>query len=136
MAFDRKKANFILRVVLGLILFIPGTMKILAYFNVIEYALPPINKIIPFLPLNTLGLLLGIVELIIGVLLIIGFYTRFAAWSAAVLFAVFILSGVYLGLFMKAGLFKDVGLFAGALMLATEGCRLWGLDCRSLKRMG
>ena len=136
MPFDRKLANFILRIVLGVLFLVPGLMKILAFFGVLSYAYPPINKIIPFIPLSTAGLLLGIVEFAVGALLVIGLYTRFAAWVAAILFAVFILSGIYLGLFMKAGLFKDVGLLAAALMLATEGCRKWGLDSRSLEIMG
>ncbi|HLD12605.1 MAG TPA: DoxX family protein [Candidatus Nanoarchaeia archaeon] len=130
---DRKFANFLLRVVLGVVFTYAGVMKVLAFFNVVTYTFPPINKILTFLPLSTSGLLLGLVEVIIGVLLIIGFWTRTAAWAATILLVIFVLAGAYLGIFMQAALFKDLVMAAAALLLAAEGCRKWGWDCRSLE---
>ncbi|MEK6812715.1 MAG: DoxX family membrane protein, partial [Nanoarchaeota archaeon] len=136
MQLDRKFANFLLRVVLGIVFAYAGAMKILHFFNLVPYVYPPLDKILTFLPLNTSGLLLGILEFIIGILLILGLWTRVAASGATILFIIFIISGAVLGLFMQAMLFKDVIMAAAALLLATEGCRQWGLDCRSLERTG
>ncbi|MDO8556595.1 MAG: DoxX family membrane protein [Nanoarchaeota archaeon] len=130
---DRKYANVVLRVILGLVFAYAGAMKVLGFFKVVSYTLPPLDKIITFLPLNTSGVILGGVELIIGIALIIGFYTRVAAWGATILLLIFAVAGAYLGIFMQAGLFKDVVMAAAALLLAAEGCRKWGLDCRDLE---
>ena len=136
MQLDRKFANFLLRIVLGIIFAYAGAMKILGFFKIVAYALPPIDRIITFIPLETSGLALGIVEFAIGILLLLGLWTRLAALAATVVLIIFIISGAILGLFMQAGLFKDVAMAAAALLMAAEGCRKWGLDSRSLERTG
>ncbi len=130
---DRKYANFLLRVLLGAVFTFAGVMKVLGFFKIVTYTYPPLDRILTFVPLQTAGLLLGIVEVSMGILLIIGFYTRVAAWGATVLLTIFVISGAYLGIFMQALLFKDVVMAAAALLLAAEGCRKWGLDVRGLK---
>ncbi len=136
MQLDRKIANFILRIVLGIVFAFAGAMKILGFFKVVAYAYPPIDRIITFIPLEISGMILGIVEFVVGILLIIGLFTRTAALIAAVLLIIFIISGAVLGLFMQAVLIKDVVMAAASLLLAAEGCRKWGLDSRSLERTG
>ena len=131
---DRKYANFLLRVILGIVFAYAGVMKILGFFKVVSYTYPPLDKILTFVPLNTAGVLLGVAEFAVGVLLIIGLWTRVAAWGATVLLLCFVIAGAYLGLFMQLMLFKDVVMAAAAVLLAAEGCRQWGLDCSKLKK--
>ncbi|HIG95513.1 TPA: DoxX family membrane protein [Candidatus Woesearchaeota archaeon] len=90
---------------------------------------PPIEKIITFMPKETSVMLLAIVELIIGLLLIFGLITKITAWASAVLFAIFMLSGLALGIFTQSGLVKDIPLLAMSLYFAFKGCTGFGLDC-------
>ncbi len=98
-------------------------------------AAPPIDKVIPFMPAATIVFLLGLAELILGVLLLIGLITRFAALGTAVLLLIFIVSGIVLdatgtipGMFNAAGLIKDIGLLGASIHLALEGSRYLSID--------
>lgn len=91
--------------------------------------MPPVDQVIGFLPQETSVAILGIIELVVGLLLIFGLVTRIAGWAAAVLLALFLLSGLGLGLFNQAMLFKDLPLLAAALVFAFKGCTGFGLDC-------
>lgn len=124
MLFARKLGNFLIRLTLGLVFLWAGIGKL--FLN----ARPPIDQIITFIPLNTSLLILGIIEVIIGLLLVIGLFTRIAAWASAVLLLLFVIGGIVLGLFIDAFLLKDIALLAVALELAWTGSRMWGLDNR------
>mgnify|MGYP001592470870 CR=1 FL=1 len=121
---DRRIANFLLRISLGLIFLISGLGKVFFYERV------PIEKILPFLGPEWGSVLLGIAELMVGLLLVLGLLTRWAALASAALLVIFIVSGLILGLFMQAGLIKDVVLVFASLMLYADGARKWSLDER------
>lgn len=117
-----------IRLSLGLIFLISGIGKLFLGLA------PPLDKVLPFIPLHISTYLLGLLELIVGIMLLIGLFTRIAAWVAAALFITFLISGAALGLFMQAGLLKDVGLLAAAISTALIGCAKWGLDCAFVRK--
>ena len=121
---DRRWANLLLRISLGLIFLFSGTMKVFFYARV------PVEKILPFFGPDYGSIALGVLEMIIGLLLVIGLFTKYAAFVAVVLFAIFIVSGLILGMFMQAGLIKDVVLLFAALMLCADGARKFALDLK------
>ncbi|HLC67241.1 MAG TPA: DoxX family protein [Candidatus Nanoarchaeia archaeon] len=121
-------ATLALRISLGLIFLVSAIGKIfLGMF-------PPIDKILPFIPLNISAYLLGLVEFIVALMLLSGFYTRIAAAIAGVLLIVFLISGLALGIFMSAGLLKDIGLLGAAVALWLIGSPRWGLDAVFVRR--
>lgn len=111
-----------LRIALGIIFLISGIGKLFLGMA------PPLDKILFFIPLNVSAYLLGLLEFIVGVLLLLGLLTRIAAWISAALLVIFLISGAALGIFAQAGLLKDVGLLAAAVCLALFGHGCWGLD--------
>ncbi|HLD15892.1 MAG TPA: DoxX family protein [Candidatus Nanoarchaeia archaeon] len=119
---DRRWANLLLRVSFGLIFLFSGMMKVFFYVRV------PVEKILPFLGPDYGSIILGAVEIIIGLLLVIGLFTRYAALGATGLLVVFVISGLILGLFQQAGLIKDIVLVFASLMLVADGARKWSLD--------
>lgn len=121
----RQLANLLLRLALGAIFLLSGIGKVF-----LGYAVPGIDKIITFLPAATSTMVMGILELAIAVLLIIGLLTKITGWAATILLLVIIASGIVLGVFMQAGLFKDVGLLAIAFYLAIVGSRSHSIDTR------
>tara|TARA_Y100000031_G_C8086703_1_gene322234 strand:+ start:429 stop:782 length:354 start_codon:yes stop_codon:yes gene_type:complete len=112
-----------MRITLGLVFFYAAIGKLFMG------KMPPVHKVLGFLPAETAVSLLAIVELVVGLLLIFGLVTRVAGWASAALFAVFILAGLGLGLFNQAMLFKDLPLLAMSLYFAFNGCSGFGLDC-------
>ncbi len=100
-----------------------------AVFKLFLDATPPVQKILYFIPAETSVAILGIIEFVIGMLLVLGLLTRFAASLAAVLLAAFIVSAVVLGLFIQHMLIKDVVLLTLAVHFIFHGCKTWGLDC-------
>lgn len=124
----RKLGNFLLRISLGLIFLYTGVGKVFLGEKV-----PAIDRIITFLSVENASLALGVVELIIGVLLVIGLWTRVAGWAAAILLACFIIAGSLFGLFQQAGLFKDIGLLGSALYLGLVGARSHAIDTRTFR---
>ena len=118
----RKLGNFLVRITLGIIFIITGLGKL--FFG----AKPPIEQIITFLPAETSILILGIIELAVGLLLFLGLFTKFAGWISALLYLSFVLGGLFLGLFMQSMLIKDVALLAASLEIAWTGARMWGID--------
>lgn len=89
---------------------------------------PPLNVIIPFVPLDYLIVMLAILELTIGLLFFLGLITRITGAIAALLMLVVLGSGILLGLFVQLGLFKDVAILAGSLCLALTGSKWMSLD--------
>lgn len=124
----RKLGNLLLRVSLGLIFLYTGIGKVFLGGQV-----PAIDRVITFLSVEYASLALGVVEMIIGLLLVIGLWTRVAGWAAAVLFVCFLIAGSLFGMFQQAGLFKDVGLLGAALYLGLVGARSHSLDTRTLQ---
>lgn len=115
-------AALAIRLSLGLIFLISGIGKLFLGMS------PPLDKILFFIPLNISTYLLGLLEFVVGIMLLAGLFTRIAAWVAAGLLIIFLISGAALGIFMQAGLLKDVGLLAAALSSALVGCPRWGID--------
>lgn len=97
-------------------------------------AAPPVEKVLPFLPAPTTLLLLGLLEVVVGVLIMAGLLTRIASSAAVVLYVIFIVSGVALGMFQAAGLLKDVGLLGGMLALAVFGAHTYSVDAWLAKK--
>lgn len=115
-------AHFLLRAVVGILFILFGWMKFIGSLA------PPIDKIITFLPLETSILLMGIVEAVIGVLVLVGLWTRVAAWLGALLMATIILSGIYLGLFWQFFLIKDISMLVILIALGLMETREWTVD--------
>ncbi len=112
MEYDRHVwTSVVLRITLGVVFLYAAILKL--FFN----AAPPIEKIVFFLPKETTLALLGIVEFVVGVLLILGLLTRAAAVVAGLLLAGFIISSFALGIFMAQFMIKDVVLLAAAIHL-------------------
>src|SRR3989344_2818232 len=91
-----KIAHLLVRLALGFIFFYAGLGKL--FFE----AAPQVDQIITFMPPSTTLLLLGILELTLGLLLILGLITRVAATVAGVVDLTFIISGLVLGMFNTA----------------------------------
>lgn len=89
---------------------------------------PPINAVIPFIPLDYLIVMLAILELTIGLLFFLGLITRITGAVASLLMLTILGSGILLGLFLDAALFKDVAILAGCLCLSLTGSRWMSLD--------
>lgn len=110
----------IMRLGLGIVFLNSGIGKL--FLNVKA----PVDKIITFLPADTTLLILGFVEFIIGILFILGLFTKFTGKAAAVLLLIIILSGIYLKLYQV--IIKDVVLFSAAWHLAKTGSKEFALD--------
>lgn len=89
---------------------------------------PPLDAVVPFIPLDYLLVMMAILELTIGLLFFLGLITRIAGAVAALLMLVILGSGILLGMFVQLSLFKDVALLAGCLCLALTGSRWMSLD--------
>ena len=124
--------NLFLRVLLGIIFAATGTGKLFMGNMPVE----PIGGILSSLGLNAIsaagfGLFLGILELMIGLMLILGLFTKIVGWVASITLLCFILGvGVMLGdgLFGQMMMFKDLGLLGGTLALAFQGSKGMSLD--------
>jgi uncharacterized membrane protein YphA (DoxX/SURF4 family) len=104
-------------------------------------AAPPVDAIITFMPADISLFLMGMFEFVLGTLLILGIFTRVAAWIAVgffgVLFASVIylhISGVYPDLWFIANMAKDVALTASALAVALLGAPCWSIDAYIKKK--
>ena len=89
---------------------------------------PPIDAVIPFIPLDYLIVMLAILELTIGLLFFLGLITRITGAVASLLMLLVLASGIVLGLFLQASLFKDIAILAGTLCLSLTGSRWLSLD--------
>ena len=77
---------------------------------------------------------LGIIEIILGLLFLIGFQVRIAALVAGFMLIMFFSSFlVKYGFSINPDLYRDIGLLGGAVALFLLGGGLWSLDNR-LKR--
>ncbi len=112
--------DLIMRLGLGIVFLNSGIGKL--FLNV----KPPVDKIITFLPADTSLLLLGFVEFVIGILFILGLFTKFTGKAAAVLLLIIILSGLYLKMYPV--ILKDIVLFSAAWHLAKTGSKEFALD--------
>ena len=122
-------ATCILRVTLGFVFVYYATMKL--FFGMA----PPVDLIVTFLPADVSIFLIGMVEFVLGTLLVLGLFTRTAAWLTAGLLLAFFGSATYLhisgllpGLWSTAGLAKDVALLGAAVSLGLQGAPCCSLD--------
>ena len=122
-------ATCITRVTLGFVFVYFSIMKL--FFG----AAPPVDKIITFMPTDVSLFLMGLLEFVIGTLLVLGLFTRVAGWAAAGLFAVFFASAVYLqvsgilpGLWSAAGMAKDVALLGASVTVGLQGAPCCSID--------
>lgn len=113
-------AEFLMRITLGGIFLNAGIGKL--FFD----SRPPVEQIITFLPADTTLIILGLVETVLGFLVLIGLFTKMSAKFTAILMLIIILSGVYLG--RATTMYKDVGLLAIAWHLVKVGSDRWSLD--------
>ncbi len=127
----------ILRVTLGFVFLYAAITKL--FFG----SAPPVDMIITFLPADVTLFFLGLAEFFVGVLLLIGLFTRVAGWLAASLFGIFFISAIYLhvsavipNLWNAAMLFKDVGLIGAAIALGMHGSHCCSIDALIRKRAG
>jgi uncharacterized membrane protein YphA (DoxX/SURF4 family) len=127
----------ILRVTLGFVFVYAAVMKL--FFG----AAPPVDAIVTFMPVDVSLFLLGLLEFVVGALLVVGLFTRVAAWVATSLFAIFMLSAIYLhvsgampGIWNTAMLFKDVALIGAAVALGIQGSKCCSLDTWIKKKAG
>lgn len=115
-----------------------GLGFVFVYFSVMKLffgAAPPVDKIITFMPVDVSLFLLGLLEFVIGVLLVFGLWTRVAGWAAAVFIAVLFVSLVYLqfsgimpGLWSAAYMAKDVALLTAGIAVGIQGAPCCSID--------
>jgi len=113
-------AELIIRLGLGALFLKGGIGKLFLGVRV------PVDQIITFLPADTSLILLALLELVLGVLLILGLFTKFTAKVTAILLLVVILSGLYLKMYTP--LWKDVILLGAAWHLAKVGSNKFAAD--------
>ncbi|MDP4012300.1 MAG: DoxX family protein [Candidatus Nanoarchaeia archaeon] len=113
-------AELLMRIALGGIFLNAGIGKL--FFD----SRPPVEQIITFLPADTTLIILGLVEFILGSLVLVGLFTKTSAKLTAVLMLIIIISGVYLG--MLKVIAKDFVLLAAAWHLSKVGSDKWSLD--------
>lgn len=89
-------------------------------------AAPPVESIITFVPANYTLFGLGLLEFVLGLLLIFGLITKVAGWIAAALLLIFIVAGIYLGMGTQTML--NIGLMGAALAIAFIGQKGMSLD--------
>ena len=117
----------IIRISLALVLLWFGIDEIVNPENWFGYIPPGITSIIPF-DIESFILLNGIFEIIIGVLLLIGYYTRIVAFIAALhLLSITIAVG-----YNEIGI-RDFGLTLMAVSLIFSGAGVFSLDNKKLK---
>jgi len=128
--FITKNKNYsivIIRISLALVLLWFGIDQIINPENWFGYIPSWLNSIIPF-SLETFILLNGIIEIIIGVFLLIGLYTRIIAFIAALhLLSITIAVG-----YNEIGI-RDFGLTMMAVSLIFSGAGVISLDNKKLK---
>ncbi len=112
-------AEFLMRIGLGAVFLNAGIGKL--FLN----ARPPVDKIITFIPADTTLILLGLLEFVIGVLFLLGLFTKFTGKVSAFLLLFIILSGFYIGM---GPLYKDIVLFTVAWHLGNVGTKKYALD--------
>ena len=117
---NEKFGMLFLRLGLGIVFLWAGFGKL--FFG----AAPPIDSIITFVPVTYTLFALGLVEFVLGVLLIFGLLTKIAGWFTAALLLVFVVAGLYLG--MLSTVMSNVGLFGAALAVALIGSKGMSLD--------
>ena len=111
-----------MRLSLGVVFIFAAVLKL--FFDVA----PPIDKIVFFLPKETSVALLGIVEFVVGALLVVGLLTRAAFVVAGLLLVGFILSSAALGIFLSQFMIKDVVLLAVAIHGMMHGAPTFSLE--------
>lgn len=128
-------ATNIVRWTLGFVFIYYSIMKL--FFG----SAPPVDAIITFMPADITLFLLGMFEFVLGVLLVLGIFTRVAGWIAVVFFAVLFgsviylqVSGIYPDLWFIANLAKDVALTGTALAVAVLGAPCWSVDAYIRKK--
>ena len=119
---EKMNSFLILRIGLGLVFFWFGLDKLLNVDNWLGYITPSLDKLI-FIDVNTFMFILGIVEIILGILLVIGLFLRIVSIVIAVhLFFVIIFVG-----FNEISV-RDFGLLAIAVALSFNKDKFLSLD--------
>ncbi len=114
--------SVLMRLSLGVVFLAAGVLKL--FFN---FA-PPIEKIVFFMPKETSLALLGIVEFVVGALLVLGLLTRAASVIAGLLLVGFVLSSFALGVFVSQFIIKDLVLLSAALHFMVHGAPAFSVD--------
>ncbi len=127
----------ILRITLGFVFVYYGIMKL--FFGMA----PPVDKIITFMPVDVTLFLMGMLEFILGTLLVVGLLTRVAGWLTAGFLAVLFISAAYLhlsgilpNLWFTAGMAKDVALLGAAVAVGMQGAPCCSIDVFMKKKYG
>ena len=117
------KSVRVVRILLGIVLLFSGITKIIDSSKAVDLMLD--FKVIPEALILIIVSILPVLEILIGVLLILGMYPKFASISALVLFSGFFLIIIY-GTII--GLNSDCGCF-GSVIKSRVG---WGMVVRNL----
>ena len=128
----KSMGNFLLRILLGFVFLFTGVGKLFLGMIPADMISGILNGMgMSFIPAMAFGYALGVIELIVGLMLILGLFTKITAWVAAVLLLSFII-GVSIilgdGIAGSAMMFKDLGLLGGALALAFQGSSFMSMD--------
>ena|SRR3990172_859580 len=122
---------------LGLLLLRIGLGSVFLWFGIDKFFHPNIwvNYIPPWfpmlIPVSAFILLLGIVETLIGALVLFGLFTRFAAGLSALMLIPIIISLGY----TEIGV-RDFGLLLLALGVSALGAGIYSLDAKVFKGKG
>ncbi|PIQ77889.1 hypothetical protein COV82_02475 [Candidatus Peregrinibacteria bacterium CG11_big_fil_rev_8_21_14_0_20_46_8] len=130
-----KWSPLVLRIVLGVTLILAGISKLMNPAGFVEL----ITNMAPYLPSSlatAYGYALPYVELVVGVLTLVGLWTRYVAWVGALLFASFII-GVSAAtpevpFFLDPNATripnKDFAYLAMMISLGLTGAGMWSID--------
>lgn len=120
--------NFLMRILVG------GVFIYNAIANLFLNSKLPVEQVFP-LPHQTGMYIIGLVELVLGVLLLIGLITRVAAWITVVVSLVYMGSTIYLAalgkvsyLGLQIALTKDLLLLGTGLYFGLAGSQTLGID--------
>ena len=126
---DTQKVSLALSIITRIALGI--TLLIAAIRNMFFGTGLQVNKILPFLSPGTGLYIIGLIELVIALLLLLGLFTKFAGWLAAIWFILGLILTPFLGVGFQPAYFV---LILVAIRIALEGCNSKGLDCVFVKK--
>lgn len=131
---DKQWGSVLLRLLLGFTFLYVGLGKLFLGMRPVEPVAGILNALgMSFIPALTFVYILGILELVVGLMFVFGLFTKAAGWIATVMLLLFVIGvGAILGdgLGGQMMMFKDIGLIGGALCLAFQGSSYLSLDSK------
>jgi len=113
-----EKVNTILRITIGFVFLYASLTKL--FFEQPFYGFTNAATF--------LILLIGLVELIVGIFLVVGLFTRLVSIVGAVMVSLYVLLSIPAGLFHDYFMWKDIAILGGLIVLSLEREYLYSID--------